>query len=94
VIGGTVSALSLQVDQLQMSINAVQGEVDDRSARLRSDIGDADDRIGRLEMLLAGLEDIEADIEGTLSSPVAMEQPMPAPTFRAARPHTSGRVGP
>ena len=92
-IGGTVAALSLQVDELQRSIDAAHLEADERSARLRGDVAEADDRIGRLEMLLAGLEDIEEDMDPT-PRPVQgdlIETAATVPSFRAARGHSEGR---
>lgn len=60
-LGDTIESLSLQVDDLKASLAATTERTDDRDARLRAVNTAADDRIGRMEMLLASLEDLEAD---------------------------------
>ncbi|MGB3553134.1 MAG: hypothetical protein WBA25_00675 [Jannaschia sp.] len=91
-MGGSVAALSLQVDQLRGSIEAAHSEAGDRAAQLREGTAAADDRIGRLEMLLAGLEDIEDDVAPTASvTEPSPERPIAMPSFRAVRNGTEGR---
>ncbi|UWQ18441.1 hypothetical protein [Jannaschia sp. M317] len=83
-IGGTVAALSLQVDQLQSSLQAARSDVDDRTDRMTEGVAAADDRIGRLEMLMAGLEDLEAELQEPLHA-TTQEDADAAPAFRAFR---------
>lgn len=85
-LGGTIAALSLQVDDLKDSIAVATAETDDRAARLDAVNTASDDRIGRMEMLLASLEELEQGLGPSLEDPVA-EPPaqVAVPSFRAAR---------
>lgn len=83
-IGVSVAALSAQVDDLKASIREAHADVSGKDARLRDAVATADDRIGRLELLLAGLEDVEAEVESRLDAPPA-EQAAAVPAFRAMR---------
>ncbi|PWJ17411.1 hypothetical protein [Jannaschia seohaensis] len=80
-----VQALSARVAALQTDLAQAQEQADDKADQLRDAIAAADDRIGRLELLLAGMEDIEADLEAQLDTPDP-EPPEIVPTFRATRP--------
>lgn len=89
-IGGTIAALSLQVDEMKASIEAVHIETDGHSDRLRAQIMAADDRIGRLEVLLAGLEDIEAEAAVRIDNIEHDLEPIAIPAFRPSRPANEG----
>ncbi|WP_371156238.1 hypothetical protein [Jannaschia sp. 2305UL9-9] len=88
-----INDLSEQIDDLTASLAAAREEKDDRAERLRAEIEAADDRIGRLEVLLAGLEDIEADVADRMDrieEPVPHDEAIVMPTFRS-RPAPEGK---
>lgn len=90
-IGGTVATMSLQVDELKRSIDAAHADADERAEQLRQKISQADDRIGRLEMLLAGLEDIEAEIDPEMHATAQEVSDEIIPSFRAVRSNATPR---
>jgi uncharacterized protein (DUF1778 family) len=95
-LGGTIAALSLQVDDLKASIAsaAASAQGNDRSRILSAATEKADDRIGRMEMLLASLEDLEEEAsDRLLRDPVPPVDIEPMPSFRAARTIDFGRGG-
>jgi len=95
-LGGTIAALSLQVDDLKASIAsaAASAQGDDRARILSAATEKADDRIGRMEMLLASLEDLEEEAsDRLLRDPVPPVGIEPMPSFRAARTVDFGRGG-
>ncbi|MGC1262162.1 MAG: hypothetical protein WA873_16000 [Jannaschia helgolandensis] len=95
-LGGTIAALSLQVDDLKASIAsaAASAQGNDRSRILSAATEKADDRIGRMEMLLASLEDLEEEAsDRLLRDPVPPVDIEPMPSFRAARTMDFGRGG-
>ncbi|MGB3689097.1 MAG: hypothetical protein WBA02_07340 [Jannaschia helgolandensis] len=97
-LGGTIAALSLQVDDLKASIASAAASAsaqgDDRARILSAATEKADDRIGRMEMLLASLEDLEEEAsDRLLRDPVPPVGIEPMPSFRAARTVDFGRGG-
>ena len=95
-LGGTIAALSLQVDDLKASIAsaAASAQGNDRARILSAATDKADDRIGRMEMLLASLEDLEEEAsDRLLRDPVPPVDIEPMPSFRAARTIDFGRGG-
>jgi hypothetical protein len=83
-LGGTISSLSSQVDQLKAALDAAARIGDTRGAEIDAACARADDRIGRLELLLAAAEDSEALDE----RPSHVEEA--AVTFRPARGRAMG----
>jgi len=56
-LGGAISALSVQADEMKATLNGLQGETDRQVARLESAGARADAAARRLELLLAALPD-------------------------------------
>ncbi|TFL18441.1 hypothetical protein [Jannaschia formosa] len=83
-VGSSVAALSEEIAALKSAVAEVHAETDAKAAALAAQIEKADDRIGRLELLLAGLEDMEADLEDRLDAPPPAPEDV-VPTFRASR---------
>lgn len=83
-LGGTIAALTLQVDDLQKSIATATEHASDRGAALDDVNARADDRIGRMEMLLSSLEDLEAETADRLLADPPAEDSGFVPNFRPA----------
>lgn len=84
-LGGTIATLTLQVDDLKDSLAAVTAQSQDRGAVIEAANQQADDRIGRMEMLLASLEDLEAEATDRLLEEETAHQAEIVPSFRASR---------
>jgi len=82
--GSSVAAFSDEIADLKSAVADAHAETDGKSAHLTAEIEKADDRLGRLELLLAGLEDMEADLEDRLDAPPPEAEEF-VPTFRASR---------
>ena len=92
-LGGTIAALSLQVDELKESLAKATEQTANREAILDEANARADDRIGRMEMLLASLEDIEDETTARMMDAERTNVVDAMPSFRASRSSNSGAGG-
>lgn len=81
-LGGTIAALTQQVDDLQTSLGAATEHTRDRNVALEELNVRADDRIGRMEMLLTSLEDLEAETADRLLGDPPVDDVGFVPNFR------------
>ena len=97
-VGGSIAALTFQVDDLKASIVSSTRIIGERATQLDAASARADDRIGRMEMLLGSLEALEEEAADRLMREPhsAIEGPEPAgfqPSFRASRGPAVNRTG-
>ncbi|CUH40662.1 hypothetical protein JSE7799_03397 [Jannaschia seosinensis] len=88
-INERIAALGQKVDALSKEMIEAGQEADREADRLARASSRADDRIGRMEILLASLEDLEAEAADRLRDEET-SGPSPLPSFRAARNHELG----
>lgn len=81
----TIAGLELRVEGLKAECAEATARTAQREISLNTLIVTADDRIGRLEILLASLDDLEAEAANRLQS-ATPEPGSPLPSFRASRP--------
>lgn len=84
-LGGAIATLTRQVDDLEASLGRATAQSQDRGTSLQAMNAQADDRIGRMEMLLASLDDMEAEAADRVLETAPPDRFDGIPSFRASR---------